>query len=118
MTLSTPEFSDQQLENICETANIIACECPAYLVWLLREVRKFRRYTVECINRFPEDAENHRWLDGQAIRVEALLSEIIFEFMEREELLNDQRQLDLEKLAQRSYIAALRQQNLQPEEAS
>ncbi len=42
------ELSDEQLVAICEAADVIACECPSYLVRLLHEVREFRRYTTEC----------------------------------------------------------------------
>ena len=41
------DFSDEQLQTICEAAQVIACECPAHLVDLVRRVRQFRRYTQE-----------------------------------------------------------------------
>lgn len=111
MAFSTPELSDDQLITICENANVIACECPAYLVGLLQKVRKFRHYTAECVEQMPEEVEVHNWLSEQALQVEALLTRIIFEFMQREDLLDEQQQLDITKLAQRSHQAALRQLN-------
>ncbi|MBL1174297.1 hypothetical protein [Pantanalinema sp. GBBB05] len=110
MRYSLPEFSDTQLQMICETADVITCECPAHLVELLRKVRRFRRYTASCADLSPEEAETHRWLADQTSRVEKLLSQILFEFMQREELLDEQSQLNLEKLAHRNRSAALREQ--------
>lgn len=108
MTVRKPEFSDEQLLAICDIANVVACECPAHLVWLLREVRKFRYYTTGCIERFPEDEETHRWLGKRILEVEEMLSQLLFEFMEREALLDEQQQLDLDKLVERSHAAVLR----------
>ena len=108
--LNVPEFSDEQLFKICEISDGIVCECPAYLVGLLRETRKFRNYTKTCAEQLPESIETHEWLSEEALRVERLLSKIIFEFMRREHLLDEHEQLDLKKLAQLSYTAALRQQ--------
>lgn len=108
-------FSDAQLQVICETANVIACECPAQLVDLLRKVREFRYYTTDCIRIAPEETEIHQWLGSEILQVESLLSEIIVEFMRREGLLDQQQELDLEKLSDRSRQAALRQwQAMQP----
>lgn len=105
-----PSFlSDEQLVNICEIANVIACECPAYLVSLLQEVRKFRHYTAECVEMFPEDEANHLWLGSQAVKIENLLSQIILEFMQRENLLDESDQLNLDALARRNHLAALRE---------
>lgn len=102
-------LSDAQLQAICETANVIACECPAQLVDLLRKIREFRYYTLECIQIAPEETELHQWLGGEMIRVEALLSQTIVEMMRREDLLDEQQQLDLDKLRDRNTRAALRQ---------
>lgn len=107
-----PVFSDAQLQIICETANIIACECPAQLVDLLRKIREFRHYTIDCIELAPEEAEIHYWLSDEIIQVETLLSTIIVEFMRREDLFDEQQQLDLGKLRDRNARAALRQRQL------
>ncbi|NJL23001.1 MAG: hypothetical protein HC895_22735 [Leptolyngbyaceae cyanobacterium SM1_3_5] len=107
-----PAFSDAQLQIICETANVIACECPAQLVDLLRKIREFRHYTINCIELAPEEAEIHHWLSDEIIQVEALLSNIIVEFMRREDLFDEQQQLDLGKLRDRNTRAALRQRQL------
>lgn len=109
-TVNAPIFSDEQLLAICEFANVIACECPAHLIGLLRSVREFRSYTSDCVKTFPEDAATHQWLSQEVSHVEMMLSQIIFEFMQRENLLDEQYHVNLEALAQRSHLAALRQQ--------
>jgi len=104
------QLTDEQLETLCETANVIACECPSYLVGLLRQVKKFRSYTQDCMRQFPEEVGTHEWLSEQALQVERQLIQTLFEFMQREELLNERQEIDLDKLEQRSRQAALRQQ--------
>ena len=102
-------FSDEQLQTICENANVIACECPTHLVDLLRKVREFRYYTTDCIELSPSEAETHSWLSERVLQIESLLSHTIAEFIQREDLLDEQHQLDLGKLAERNRQAALRQ---------
>ncbi|NEQ27910.1 MAG: hypothetical protein F6K28_54745 [Microcoleus sp. SIO2G3] len=107
--LLNPAFSDEQLHVICETAHVIACECPAQLVDLLRRIRAFRGYTTDCIQIAPDETEIHLWLAQELAQLEALLSETLVEFMRREDLLDSQQQLDLGKLGERNRQAALRQ---------
>lgn len=114
-------FSDKQLIELCEVSQEIACECPAYLIGLLRKVRQFQRYTATCVqsaaeagaapqeDEYLQRLENHQWLGEQMVRVEATLTQLIYEFMQRENLLDAEQNLDLEKFAQRSYEASLRQ---------
>lgn len=103
------QFSDEQLLAICEAADVIACQCPSYLVHLLKEVKEFHRYTKECINTSPEDASIHDWLSGRAAQVEQMLSQTIFELLQREALVDDQNNLDLDKMAERARAIAVRQ---------
>lgn len=103
------EFSDEALIEICTAANVIACECPGYLARLLRQVRAFRKYTSNCIEQFPEDAETHQWLISQAKQVEQLLVQTMLELMQKEELLDSNGQLLLERLSERAQAIALAQ---------
>ena len=112
------DFSDEQLQVICEAAQVIACECPSHLVDLFRRVRQFRRYTQEdCLVLVPEAAATHHWLSDQMRPMEAALAQILMAFLQREQLLDEQQQVDLVKLAQRNRQAALRHQEAhsQPE---
>lgn len=102
-------ISEELLIEICQSADVIACECPGYLTRLLRQVRAFRRYTIECIDTFPIDAETHHWLDRQAEQVEQLLYQTVLELMQKEGLVNDSNQLLLDKLSERAQSIALRQ---------
>lgn len=105
----TPEFSDDQLLVICEIADVIACECPARLVGLLREVRKFHQYTLGCIEKWPESADMHEWLAGKIKELESELADVMYEFMAKEDLLDEQGNLDIDRLSERSYEVSLRQ---------
>jgi hypothetical protein len=40
----------------------VRCECPRHLVDLLLSLRAFERYSAECENRSPADADLHRHL--------------------------------------------------------
>jgi hypothetical protein len=106
--LSFP-ISDEILMEICQSADVIACECPGYLTRLLRQVRSFRRYTLDCIDTFPEDTETHHWLAQQAEQVEQLLFQIMLELMQKEGLINDSNQLSLDKLSERAQTIVLKQ---------
>lgn len=98
-------FSNEQLLSMGEIANVIACECPARLVGLLWEARKFYHYTIDCINRFPEDAETHHWLGQNILEIDTLVSQVLLELMQRENLLDAQQQVNLEALKERQLQA-------------
>jgi hypothetical protein len=111
MLSKTPEFSDEQLQTIRESADVVACECPARLVDLLCRIRRFRHYTREdCLELVREAAETHYWLSDQILQIEPSLSQVLTEFMQREQLFDDLQQVDLAKLARRNLQAALRHQ--------
>jgi hypothetical protein len=101
------EFPDEHLVAISDAADMIACECPSYLVRLLKEVREFRRYTTECIERFPNDTATHEWLASRANQVEVLLSLTIYELLEKENLVENYNQLNLKRLSERNRAIAL-----------
>ncbi|MBD1862810.1 MULTISPECIES: hypothetical protein [Trichocoleus] len=101
------ELSDADLYAICEAADVLACECPSYLVRLVQEVRAFRQYTTDCIQQFPEDATTHHWLTGRAKQVESLLCQTIVELLQKENLIDEQDQVCLTQLSDRSRSLAL-----------
>ena len=101
------DLSDEQLVAISESIHVIACECPSYLIRLLQEVRQFRHYTNECVQNFPDDVETHQLLSSRAKQIEFLLSSTILEFLQKEKLLDEKNQLNLDKLAQRSHQLVL-----------
>jgi len=101
--------SDETLRKICEAADVIACECPGYLVRLLRQIRTFRNYTHSCIENFPEDKETHLWLCERAEQWEQQVYQTIVELMQRENLLNGTGELSLTLLHDRATSIALKQ---------
>ncbi len=103
------ELTDENLVEICRAAQVIACECPAYIARLLRQVRVFREYTTSCIEQFPTDAETHQWLSNRATEVEAILFQTMVELMQKEGLIDDARQVCLEKLSERAREIVLKQ---------
>lgn len=103
------EFSDEHLLAISEAADVIACECPSYLVRLLKEVREFKKYTSDCMERFPADAATHHWLASRANQVELLLSVTIYELLQKEQLIDEDNHLNLKRLSERNREIALAQ---------
>lgn len=102
-------LSDESLLTLCEYTSVIACQCPAHLVALLRSVRRFRNYTADCITQFPGDADVHMWLRDEVMQVEAKLIQTVFELLQKENLLDEHQQIDLEALGRRNRLAALEQ---------
>ncbi len=94
---------------ICESVDIIACECPGYLASLLRQVHTFRAYTNSCIEQFPEDAETHHWLSDRAQQVEKILYQTVLELMHKEELITDDNELSLDRLSECALAIAMKQ---------
>ncbi|MBW4658419.1 MAG: hypothetical protein KME15_07080 [Drouetiella hepatica Uher 2000/2452] len=109
-TIKLPsDVSEELLLAICESVDIIACECPGYLASLLRQVHNFRSYTKSCIEQFPEDAETHDWLSDRAQQVEKILYQTVLELMHKENLITDDNELSLDRLSERALSIALRQ---------
>jgi hypothetical protein len=103
------EALDELIVEICRAAEVIACECPGYVARLLRQVRAFRRYTMNCIEQFPADAETHHWLAAQAAKVEDILFQTMMELMYKEGLIDEAQQIALDKLSDRAREIALKQ---------
>ncbi|PZV04377.1 MAG: hypothetical protein DCF22_25540 [Leptolyngbya sp.] len=108
-TIDLSELSDEALLEICRAAEVIACECPGYLARLLRQVRTFRSYTTSCIEQFPSDAETHLWLAERATQVEDILLQTMIELMQKEDLINDNQQVSLDRLSERARATMLKQ---------
>jgi hypothetical protein len=102
-------LSGETLLEVCRAAEVIACECPGYIARLIRQVRAFRQYTTSCIEQFPKDTETHLWLAQQAQQVETMLLETMIELMRREELLENEEYLSLEKLSERAREIIIKQ---------
>lgn len=108
-TIQLTQLTDENLLEICRAAQVIACECPAYIARLLRQVRVFREYTTTCIDQFPNDAETHQWLASKAIEVEEILFRTMIELMQKEGLIDEAQNISLDKLSERAREIVLKQ---------
>jgi MerR family transcriptional regulator, light-induced transcriptional regulator len=72
-----PRFDEVTLTAFGASATSMYCECPSHVVELLRSVSAFERYSAECTNRSPADAELHRYLERVAGTVRTLLEEAL-----------------------------------------
>lgn len=103
------QLTDENLVEICRAAQVIACECPAYIARLLRQVRVFREYTTNCIEQFPNDADTHKWLASRALEVEEILFRTMVELMQKEGLIDEEQNVSLDKLSERAQEIVLKQ---------
>ena len=108
-TIQLTELTDESLLEICRAAQVIACECPAYLARILRQVRIFRDYTTNCIEQFPADIETHRWLAVKAKEVEDILFQTMVELMQKEGLIDANHYVSLDKLSDRAHEIVMKQ---------
>jgi len=74
---SAPRFDEHTLAQLAQTTTAIRCECPRHVVDLLLSLGAFERYSAECENRSPADAELHRYLGRVAGNARALLEEAL-----------------------------------------
>lgn len=71
--ISAPRFSDDRLARLSQIRSQIYCECPSQLSDLLIGIRAFERYSANCANRSPEDAQLHRHLEQSACKAREIL---------------------------------------------
>jgi hypothetical protein len=74
---STPRFDERTLAQLAQISTTVRCECPRHVVDLLLSLRAFERYSAECENRSPADAELHRQLGRVAGSARALFEEAL-----------------------------------------
>ena len=72
-----PRFDERTLAHLAQTSTTVRCECPRHVVDLLLTVGAFERYSAECENRSPADAELHRYLGRVAGAARALFEEAL-----------------------------------------
>lgn len=102
------DLTDEEISSICNIALVINCNCPSYLIQILQQLRKFQSYLNECVEQFPQDVENHRWLETQVAQMEAFLRQTILDFLQREALLDENNHLHLHALMERMYSGLMR----------
>jgi DNA-binding transcriptional MerR regulator len=72
-----PRFDERMLAQLAQLSTTVRCECPHHLVDLLLSLNAFERYSAECEDRSPADAELHRHLGRVAGSARALLEEAL-----------------------------------------
>jgi len=74
---SAPRFDERTLAQLAQISSTVRCECPRHVVDLLLSLRAFERYSAECENRSPADAELHRDLGRVAGSARVLFEEAL-----------------------------------------
>ncbi len=72
-----PRFDERSLAQLAQISTSVRCECPRHVVDLLLSLGAFERYSAECENRSPADAELHRHLGRVAGSARALFEEAL-----------------------------------------
>lgn len=67
-----PRFDEATLAALGASASSMYCDCPRHVVELLRSLGAFERYSAECADRSPADAELHAYLERVAGAARAL----------------------------------------------
>ena len=70
-------FDDRTLVQVARASTNLNCECPHHVVELLHSLGAFERYSGECVNRSPQDAELHGYLQRVAGTARALFEEAL-----------------------------------------
>jgi DNA-binding transcriptional MerR regulator len=72
-----PRFDERTLAQLAQASTTVRCECPKHVVDLLLSLGAFERYSAECENRNPDDAELHRYLARVAGSARALFEQAL-----------------------------------------
>jgi DNA-binding transcriptional MerR regulator len=79
-----PRFDERALVQLSQIASKVRCECPRHVVDLLLNLGAFERYSAECENRSPADAELHRHLGRVAGNARLLFEEALIRVAQAE----------------------------------
>lgn len=81
-----PQLSTTQLARLVEHDSAVQCECPNNLAQLLTDLLAFERYSSQCVNRNPKDAEVHRDLAESTGRARAVLEDAMMRLLAHENI--------------------------------
>lgn len=79
-----PRFDERTLAQLAQVSTAVRCECPRQVVDLLLSLGAFERYSSECGNVGPRDAELHRELARVAGTARALFEDALRRIAEAE----------------------------------
>jgi DNA-binding transcriptional MerR regulator len=66
-------FDDNALAALVAAGSSVACECPRHLSDIIQLINSFERYSVQCADSSPADADLHRQLGHTAASARSLL---------------------------------------------
>jgi len=87
------QISEEAVKKLREHADMIECECPTKLMEILDKVREFTEYTTECIEKYPEDRDTHKWLKSSSMNLDQLLSTTIVQLARFEGFINENNEI-------------------------
>ncbi|MFV8753560.1 hypothetical protein ACNOYE_23655 [Nannocystaceae bacterium ST9] len=82
--LTPARYTHAQLGKLQQIASKVECECPNHLSALLQSLLDFERYSRNCENRNPADAEVHRLLFESTARARAIMERALDRLIEHE----------------------------------
>jgi hypothetical protein len=81
-----PKFSTESLVRLSQIKSSVYCECPSQLAELLMSVTAFERYSAQCASQTPEDANLHKRLELDAMKVRKILEASITDVIQHENI--------------------------------
>ena len=85
-TAPARKYSRKTLAHLATISSSIACECPHHLTELVINLSNFEDYSSECVNKSPEDAELHAYLQSTTANCRASMEEALRRVAEAEGL--------------------------------
>lgn len=87
------QISDEAANELRKHADMIECQCPNKLLDILNVVRDFTRYTEDCIEKYPEDRDVHKWLKSSSMNLDQLLSTTLIQLARYEGFIDENNQV-------------------------
>lgn len=70
-------YTIEQLAQLASASAKVHCQCPQHLVTLINSLNSFEKYSLECENLTPADAELHAYLYKMTSRARATIEEAL-----------------------------------------
>lgn len=80
-------FNTTELSRLAAQSKTIECECPRHIVDLILGLSHFEDYSSICVNRSPEDAVLHAYLQSTTARARYMMEEALKKIADVENLL-------------------------------
>jgi DNA-binding transcriptional MerR regulator len=62
--ITARKFSESTLSRVASISTNVLCECPRHVAELISQLASFEEYSQECLNKSPEDAHLHSYLQS------------------------------------------------------